>query len=116
GHERREDEGEPDDEALVPSLQPRARMFVCSRPSLRTPPNGAPPRIASRAAPFEITHGLLARRLHQPCSPPSSQMIRMIGIGIPISHNSKPRPMVSSWKRVSEGKREPVHKVPCSRS
>jgi hypothetical protein len=27
-------------------------------------------------------------------SPPNSQMIRMIGSGIPINHNKSPRPMV----------------------
>jgi hypothetical protein len=56
--------------------------------------NGTPPRIASGAALFELRREPSSRRLHQPCSPPSSQMIRMIGIGIPISHNSKPRPML----------------------
>jgi len=32
----------------------------------------------------------------QPCKPPKSQMIIIIGIGIPISHKSKPRPMITS--------------------
>jgi hypothetical protein len=32
----------------------------------------------------------------QPCRPPNSQMIRMMGRGIPISHNNSPRATVSS--------------------
>jgi hypothetical protein len=31
--------------------------------------------------------------IRQPCSPPSSQMIKMIGSGIPSSHKSNPRPI-----------------------
>ena len=36
--------------------------------------------------------------LRQPCSPPSSQISRMMGIGIPISHSSSPRPMGSTFR------------------
>ena len=36
----------------------------------------------------------------QPCSPPNSQITRMIGIGMPISHRSNPRPMGSSFAGV----------------
>src|ERR1043166_1494285 len=75
------------------------------------PPNDAPPRIASGAALLLVIRGPLAQ-LHQPCSPPSSQMIRMIGIGIPISHKSKPRPMGVLLVSVSASKRRAAGKVP----
>ena len=36
------------------------------------------------------------QRVLQPCRPPKSQIKRMIGIGIPISHSNRPRPIFAS--------------------
>ena len=54
-------------------------------------PNGSPIRGQE-----DHPNGSSVGAVVQPCKPPKSQTRIIIGIGIPISHKSKPRPMLTS--------------------
>jgi len=66
------------------------RLFARFAPADRQP-NGSPIRGQE-----DHPNGSSVVAVVQPCKPPKSQTRIIIGIGIPISHKSKPRPMLTS--------------------